>query len=156
VAGRRTLTELRPLQDDDLERLAAWLPRTTAELGCQRWASEEALRTAAGKEGVLAVVEGEPVGFVAYEIGSLSPDAARIELLAISPDRRRLGIGSRAVLALERRLARTSKQMYVLVSSELGLAFYFWLRLGYRPLTQREWPASPQAGPAIWLVRALA
>ena len=154
MVGRRTLT-LRPLREDDLPELACWLPKTAAGLGCRRWASEEALEDAAAEDGVLIAAEGEPVGFLAYEVGAPERDAARVRLLAVAPGRRRLGVGSRAALALERRLAGSSARIYVPVPAKLGLAFYFWLRLGYRPLTQREWPAPPEEPPAAWMVRSL-
>ncbi len=54
-----------------------------------------------------------------------------------------------------KRLRRSSRRVYVLVPSKLGLALYFWLRLGYRPLTQREWPAGPESTPSVWMMRDL-
>ena len=81
--------------------------------------------------------------------------AAHVKLLAVAPDKRRLGIGGRAALALERRLRRSAKRLYVLVPSRIGIALYFWLRLGYRPLTQRDWPEAPADAPSTWMVREL-
>ncbi len=155
MAGRRTLTKLRPLREGDLAGLARWLPQTAADLGCPRWASEERLRDAVDEQGVLVAVEGEPVAFVAYETSAPKRSSARVRLLAVAPGQRRLGIGGRAALALEKRLAGSSKRLYVLVPANAGLTFYFWLRLGYRPLTQREWPAAPEEPPAAWMVRSL-
>ncbi len=143
--------ELRSLRAADLPALAAWLPRAAAEIGCRRWDSEGALRTAVGKKSALV----GPDCFVAIEAGAPARDAARVDFLAVAPGRRRLGIGGRAALAVEQRLASSTACVYVNVPATLGLALYFWLRLGYRPLTQRDWPAPPEAPPSIWMVREL-
>ena len=156
MARRRTVTELRPLREGDVPSLARWLPRAASELGCDIWASEEALRWAVAREGVLVVEEGGPLGLLAYEVGAPQPGAACIRLLIVEPTHRRLGVGSRAALALEERLAGSAERCYVSVPSRLGLAFYFWLRLGYQPLTQREWPAPSGEKPSVWMVRPLA
>lgn len=146
---------LRSLRASDLPSLSAWLQRVAAELGCDRWADEEALRDGFGASDVLLYSDKRGDAFVAYQTATPLPDSARIELLAVAPAQRRLSTGSRAALALERRLSRSSKRVYVLVPSKLGLALYFWLRLGYRPLTQREWPASPESTPSVWMMREL-
>ena len=142
---------LRPLRTADIPALAVWLPRAAAEARCQRWAREDALPAAVGREGALVADDC----FLAYELGSPQPQAATVQLLAVAPGRRRLGTGSLAALALERRLRLSASGIYVLVPAQLGLALYFWLRLGYRPLTQAEWPARPERGPAVWMVRGL-
>jgi len=73
----------------------------------------------------------------------------------VAPDRRRLGTGHRSALALETRLPASIRRVYVSIPARLGLALYFWLRLGYRPLTQRDWPAAPDDAPGVWMVREL-
>jgi GNAT superfamily N-acetyltransferase len=148
--------ELRAVGKDDLASLAEWLPGTAAELGCARWADEDAIAEPRDGNRLLIAEQGVLEGFVEYQVGIPQRDAARIRLLAVRSDRRRLGIGSRAVLAVEERLRRTAARCFVLVPAKLGLAFYFWLRLGYRPLNQREWPASPEEREAVWMVRPLA
>ena len=147
---------LRPVVERDLAPLAEWLPSTAAELGCERWASEDALHSAVAQDGMLIADQRGPLGFVDFELGAPRRDSVRVRLLAVRPDQRRLGVGSRAALALEERLRQSASRCYVLVPARLGLALYFWLRLGYRPLTQREQPAPPEAPPAVWLVRSLA
>jgi ribosomal protein S18 acetylase RimI-like enzyme len=146
---------LRPLRASDLPALSDWLPRTAAELGCDRWADEQALRGALATAGKLLYSDERGEAFVAYATHTPLPHSARIDLLAVAPGRRRLGSGSRAALALERRLARSIERVYVLVPSRLGLALYFWLRLGYRPLTQRDWPAAPDTDTSAWMMREL-
>jgi GNAT superfamily N-acetyltransferase len=147
--------ELRPVREEDLASFAGWLPHAAAGLGCDGWSSEAALREAIGRHDVLAAVEGEPIGLLVYEAGSPRPDATRVRLIVVEPDRRRLGTGSRAALALEERLADTAERIYVCVPARLGLAFYFWLRLGYQPLTQAAWPSPPEDPPSAWMVREL-
>ena len=154
MAGRRTLTtQLRPVRASDIELLSAWLPLAAREAGCEHWASTEALRETVPRPNTL--VGGRPgiESFVAYELAAPRRDAAQIVFLAVTPDRRRLGIGQRAVFTLERRLARSAARCFVLVPARLGLALYFWLRLGYRPLTQAGSPTQQEAG--LWLVRQL-
>lgn len=147
--------KLRPLREADLASLSPWFPRVAADLACDAWAGDGALRRAVGQDDILAAVEHGPAGILSYEIDAPDKDSARIRLLAIDPSRRRLGIGSRAALALEKRLAGKVGRIYVTVPSKLGLAFYFWLRLGYQPLTQSQWPAPPEEPPSAWMVRPL-
>lgn len=146
---------LRPIRTSDLETLACWLPRAAAEAGCERWADERALTEAVGSKHVLVDRANAADSFVAYEMGAPEGDAAQVVFLAVAPDRRRAGSGSGAVLALERRLARSARRCYAPVPARLGLALYFWLRLGYRPLTQAAWPRPPAEAPAVWMVRTL-
>lgn len=154
MAGQRTLSELRPLREADIAALS-WLPTVARDIGCDRWASEDDLLGAISASNVLAVVEHSPLGLLAYDTGTPHKNAARIRFLAVEPARRRLGVGSRAALALEVRLRSSTKDIYVTVPARLGLAFYFWLRLGYRPLTQKDWPARPEETPSVWMVRSL-
>ena len=145
---------LRPLRASDLVSLSGWLPRVAAEAGCDRWANDAALRSATSS--ALLYRDERSEAFVAYDAGAPLPGCARIELLAVPPERRRLGMGGRAALALERRLARSMRRLYVRVPSRIGIALYFWLRLGYRPLTQREQPVAPEGGDvSVWMARKL-
>jgi hypothetical protein len=91
-----------------------------------------------------------------------APDAgaAIIPLLAIAPNRRFVGLGGEAGLALEAQIrARWGAQrIYAPVPDGRGLAVYFWLRLGYRPLQLSEapWPLaglSAEPRPGIWMLR---
>ena len=146
---------LRPIRTSDLETLASWLPHTAAEAGCERWADEAALIDAIASKPVLVDGANPTESFVAYETGAPERNAVQVVFLAVAPGRRRVGSGSGAVLALERRLARSARRCYVQVPARLGLAPYFWLRLGYRPLTQAEWPRLPAEAPAVWMARTL-
>jgi GNAT superfamily N-acetyltransferase len=155
--SRREGVALRPARAADIEPLSAWLPQVAAAVGCARFANEDALRDALREPNVLLGDEHDaPACLLHYEVCAPLPDAARVRLLAVDPARRRLGIGGRAAMALEERLVKKACRLYVAVPSELGLALYFWLRLGYRPLTQAEWPAPPDRAPSTWMVRELA
>jgi GNAT superfamily N-acetyltransferase len=145
---------LRSLRTSDAIWITTWLPAIASAIGCERWSSEEALRDSVGRADVLLYHDDAGEAFVAYALDTPRRGAARIDLLAVAPDKRRLGIAGRAAIALEKRLARTTKQIYVAVPSTIGLALYFWLRLGYRPLIQRDWPAPIEAN-STWMVREL-
>ena len=147
--------KLRPLRAADIDTLSHWLQRAAAEANCERWSSKAALREATGQGHILVVSEDGPRALLEYETESPARGAAQVRFLAVEPERRRLGIGGRAALALERRLGPSVSRLYVLVPERLGLALYFWLRLGYRPLTQRESSAPPEDGAAAWMVRKL-
>jgi GNAT superfamily N-acetyltransferase len=141
---------LRPLRKADVASLATWLPKTAADAGCEHWSNETALRDALGEDRAL-VTDG---CFLALEAGVPREDALRIDFLAVPPGLRRLGTGSRSALALEKRARRSVDAIYVLVPARLGLALYFWLRLGYRPLLQPDWPAEV-AEASVWMKRTV-
>lgn len=147
--------ELRQLAERDLPALASWLPATAREAGCDRWSSPEALRPAVGSTDVLVGEARDGLSFLEYAAGQPARGAALVRFLAVPPDRRRLGTGHRSALALEARLPASIKRAYVSIPAGLGLALYFWLRLGYRPLTQSDWPVAPKDAPAVWMVREL-
>jgi GNAT superfamily N-acetyltransferase len=141
---------LRPVHKSDIETLATWLPKIAAGAGCKRWASEAALPHALAGAGALVSDDC----FLAYRAGTPLPRAAKIEFLAVPPGRRRLGIGSRAALAIEKQLRRSVDGIYVAVPARLGLALYFWLRLGYRPLLQPDSPSRLDDA-SVWMMRKL-
>jgi GNAT superfamily N-acetyltransferase len=155
---------LRPLRAKDIEPLA-WLPAVAEKSGYDHWAAEDALAAAiretplSGDQAsachTLCIDEDGPQGIIEYAIDAPVADAAHVRFLAVDPSRRRLGIGGRAALALERRLKRTVERVYVAVPARIGIALYFWLRLGYRPLSQADWPAEPEGPPSTWMLREL-
>ena len=143
------LHSIRPI---DAERLATWLPDVAADASCADWADPAALTNSLHDPQVLT--DDSSTAFHAFELASPVQSAARVDFLAVSPEKRRLGIGGCTALALERRLRGKAKRVYTLVPASIGLGLYFWLRLGYKPLTQGEWPATPKsAAPSIWMKR---
>lgn len=145
---------LHSIRPADAERLATWLPGVAAEADWADWADPDALSRSVHDPQVLT--DESSTVFLAYELASPILSAARVDFLAVSPEERRLGIGGRTALALERRLRGKTKSVYTLVPASIGLALYFWLRLGYQPLTEREWPVTRESTePSIWMKRDL-
>ena len=84
---------------------------------------------------------------------------ATIPFLAVDPARRFRGLGGEAGLALAAHLRSSGvSRVYAPVPDGRGLALYFWLRLGFRPLLQGESPgpllglkAEPVRG--VWMLQ---
>lgn len=145
--------KLHAIQRADIERLSSWLPDVAADVNCEPWTNAQALTKTKGSSSALTNDTG--TAFVAFLPETPDVHSARVEFLAVRPDQRRLGIGGRTALALERRLRNTTQRLYTLVPASIGLALYFWLRLGYCPLTQETWPEPTSNLPAVWMVRDL-
>ncbi len=104
--------------------------------------------------------DGTPMGLALVRMDTPSPGDAIIAFLAMQPERRYRGLGGEAGLAVER-LVRDRlgvRCVYVGVPEGRGLAVYFWLRLGFRPLSIAEAPNAPlgltgESLPGIWMVR---
>jgi ribosomal protein S18 acetylase RimI-like enzyme len=98
---------------------------------------------------LLAVSLGEgdrPIGVVEYRVGVPEDGWLGFRSVAVEPGLRGLGLDSEAVRlvedhALERGLA---SRFWAGVHHNDGLGFYFWVRLGYRPVRADEdlWPGS--------------
>ena len=109
-------------------------------------------------EGVsISDAEASSIGIA---VVMLTGRTATVPFLAIEPARRFRGLGGEAVLALERHLRARMRveTVYAPVPEARGLAVYFWLRLGYRPLLQAEEPdqrpgLGDEALRGIWLAR---
>ena len=85
---------------------------------------------------------------------------AAIPFISIDPNRRYRGLGGEATLALERHLRGRFgvEKVYAPIPDWRGLAVYFWLRQGFRPVTFSEapWPLIGLIGdprPGIWMLR---
>ena len=116
----------------------------------------------AGEAVLISRVEGPAIG-LAVAIKDL-PELgwACVPLIGIALAERFRGLGGEAGLALERRISECWGAPGVLapVPEGRGLAVYFWLRLGYRPLRRAEarWPLvglNDKAGAGIWMRRDL-
>ncbi len=143
---------LHTVRHSDVERLAAWLPDVARQAGCPRWASADALVEKAGSSHVLT--NDDISGFIAFQTTAPERDAAQVDFLAVAPGQRRLGIGGSMALGVERRLKSKAARLYALVPASIGLALYFWLRLGYRPLARQDSPAMP-SNESVWMVRTI-
>ncbi len=76
--------------------------------------------------------------------------------LAVAEAQRAFGFGGAAVPLIERQAAKSGSTFArVRVPATNGVALYFWLRLGYRPLASGSWPAPGGAQAGTWMVREL-
>ena len=144
---------LHTIRRSDVERLAAWLPAVAEEAQCPRWTPPDALHEAVG--GLHVLTNDDRSAFIAFQTAAPERDAAQVEFLAVAPGQRRLGIGGNIALDVERRLKRKAERLYALVPASIGLALYFWLRLGYRPLARKDSPAIPTSTKSVWMVRII-
>lgn len=76
--------------------------------------------------------------------------------LAVAEAQRAFGYGGAAVPLIERQTAKLGATLArVRVPATNGVALYFWLRLGYRPLASGTWSAPGGAYAGTWMVRDL-
>ena len=153
VTGRIALS---PLTDEALGGMP-WLEAALAP----EWSLEALEAARVRSEGLLiSDLEGTPVGLALVRLDIPSPGDATLVFLAMQPERRYRGLGGEAGLAVEQLLReRTGAcRVYAGVPEGRGLAVYFWLRLGYRPLGTAEGPHLPlglmgESRPGIWMLR---
>lgn len=92
----------------------------------------------------------ETVGAVA---ATREGDSLRWTWLAVGAAWRAMGYGGAAVPLVERAAKRRGLvDARVLAPASNGVALYFWLRLGYRPLADAAWP-KPCEG--TWMARTV-
>jgi hypothetical protein len=148
---------LSALAQDAIEPMSAWL---TAALAPD-WRLDDLIAQVEAGNGILISDAGStPIGVAIVLRDCPTAFEATIPFIAIDPTRRFRGLGGEAGLALEQHLRHrhASERLYAPVPDGRGLAVYFWLRLGYRPLLTSESPG-PLIGltagspPGIWLMR---
>jgi GNAT superfamily N-acetyltransferase len=145
-------------------------PLTDAAVGDMPWL-EAALSPEWGLEDFEAAREescgllvsdedGTAMGLALVRFDAPSAGNAVISFLAMQPERRYRGLGGEAGLAVERLLRERlgARCVYVGVPEGRGLAVYFWLRLGFRPLSIAQAPKASlgltvHSMPGIWMVR---
>ena len=126
------------------------------------WALADLLPHVEAGRGVL-ISDGttdETVGAAVVLLDVPAKQAVSVPFIAIDPSRRFRGLGGEAGLVLERYLRETHGvgAVYAPVPDGRGLAVYFWMRLGYRPLSAADAPG-PLVGltdstrTGIWLLR---
>lgn len=137
-----------------LEAMEAWLALALA----REWRFEQVRDAVEAGNGVLvADLAGESIGLVIVD--AVEHGDAGVGLISIDPARRYRGLGGEAGLALERHLRSNHgvERVYASVPDTRGLAVYFWLRLGYRPLTMSSAPGPVESLGAplegIWMLR---
>jgi len=137
---------LHPALVADETWLDGWLPAVAASVGY------EAERGRAKR----AIIErdGAPVGVLMHREHAPRRGTAIIELVATPPEHARRGAGMEAAALLEEQLrARGFRTIYAPATAIHGIAMYFWIRLGYRPLLRGEWPCEREG--VAWLLRRL-
>lgn len=141
---------------EDIEAMQ-WL----AEALRPEWAPADLMpHVEAGRAALISNRGGKRIGLAVGLAGQPEPGQACVPFLAIEPDERFRGLGGEAGLALERHLRRRwgARRVLAPVPEQRGLAVYFWLRLGFRPLTRSEapWPLAGlgrENGPGVWMAR---
>ncbi len=100
------------------------------------------------------VRDGRDVGLLAYLLHQPRRDAAIIELVATPAANARRGSGAAAVALAEGELEAVGvHDIYAPAPAAHGIAMYFWIRLGYRPLLRPEWPCDREG--VAWLRRTI-
>jgi GNAT superfamily N-acetyltransferase len=153
AAGRVRLSALTP---EALARMAGWLPASLAP----EWTLtdlESALEAATGV--LISDADETPIGLALVRLDAPAAGCASVPLITIDPERRFRGLGGEAGIALDRHMRASGfEKVYAAIPDGRGLAVYFWLRLGFRPLTTPEWPG-PVTGllgesrAGIWMLR---
>lgn len=154
IGNRIVLTQL------SVEALAAmpWLAGSLAP----DWAPDALERAVDAEQAVLiADASGAPIGAAVVAINEPETGMAAIPFISIDPVRRYRGLGGEGALALERHIRSQFgvEKVCAAIPDWRGLAVYFWLRQGYRPVTLAEapWPLVGLGGEAragIWMLRA--
>jgi hypothetical protein len=149
--------QLSGLSREALVGMEGWLAGALAP----DWGVEELRAAVDANEGVMIGDEkGEAIGVAVVVVDAPVKGAVMVPFLAIEPSRRFRGLGGEAGLALERHVRQRLgvERVYAPAPDGRGLAVYFWLRLGYRPLTQSEAPGpvvglSGEEMRGMWMVR---
>jgi hypothetical protein len=153
--GRIRLSRLTP---NALREMQDWLTLSLAP----DW-PEYALE-AATEQGHAVLIEeaatSTAIGAAVAVLDAPQQGTAAIPFVSVDPARRYRGLGGEATLALERHLRSRFdlSSVYAPIPDWRGLAVYFWLRQGYRPVTSAEapWPLTGLVGdprPGIWMLR---
>jgi GNAT superfamily N-acetyltransferase len=113
---------------------------------------------AAGNGVLISDSEGAAIGLAVVLKDLPAAGSATVPFLAVDPDRRFRGLGGEAALALDGHLrSQGFEKVYAPVPDGRGLAVYFWLRLGFRPLTMPDSPGPlvglSSAPQGIWMLR---
>ncbi len=152
------MLRLRPFVDVDAAWLDGWIAPVAASVGYREMeggTASLAKRLDDGAVHARVIVRDDiDVGLIVYRIGAPRAGAAIIEIVAVPAECARRGSGMSAVALVEDelRLARVDV-VYAPAPAMHGIAAYFWIRLGYRPLLLPEWPCE-RSGIA-WLLREL-
>jgi GNAT superfamily N-acetyltransferase len=139
-----------------LEGMTPWLEAALAP----EWTLAELEAPVAAGNGVLISDRDDAaIGVAVVLPNAPSAGCTTIPFLGVEPARRFRGLGGEAGLGLDRWLRdKGYEKVYAPVPDGRGLAVYFWLRLGFRPLTKPQWPGpliglSQRPVRGIWMLR---
>jgi hypothetical protein len=152
---------LRPVVDADVPWLDGWLAPVAASVryGDVNGAGPglsliERMRAEPSLRARIIARDGDDAGLVVYRVDAPRRGAAIIEIIATPPKQARRGSGMSAEAAVEDELrAAAVRVVYASAPVVHGIATYFWIRLGYRPLLRGEWPCERPG--VAWLAREL-
>jgi hypothetical protein len=135
---------LRALRESDVGAIASWHAKAILLAGSSISLSD----LVDPSERLLVLTEEadrEPVGLLSVALDNPEPGWATVVLLAIAaPECRDLAV--QAVALLEADLRQEARHIRAAAPLDVGLALYFWLRLGYRPTV---------SGERLWMTREL-
>lgn len=131
------------------------LTRETAEAAVGDWYGDERMRAEVDSDDSPVVVADDGESVVGFAHGVVSPTegAGTVLRLYVDPDRRREGVGSTLLEAIERRLAEDCHRLRatVLAANETGRAFY--RAAGYEESGESETTIGGEQYPEVVLER---
>ena len=137
---------LSPPLERDIEAIARWYDKATMLAGSPTPLNE--LLDSTGRRRTLVLTDGtnrEPVGLILVALDDPEPGWATVNQLAIARQEER-DMAALGIALLETGLGQEATRIRAAVPADVGLALYFWLRLGYRPIA---------AGGRLWMMRDL-
>ncbi len=155
------------MRSADYAAVAPWLVEAVAAVDGVKLSSDPRATPAAFEHLVSArwpgatveavlMNDGAVVGMLAWRRSTSttrSSEGLVIEALAVRAGLRNLGYGAEAVYRLES--AHPDARVYAAIPRTNGLAIYFWLRVGYRPVRLDEDAALVHDSDRLWMVNAL-
>jgi hypothetical protein len=148
-------TVLRDISPADAAWLDSWLGACASAVGyvaIEPGAPFASLQRCLG-DGLTArvIVAGQDVGIATYRIAGAQ---GTIEFIGVQTQHARRGFGHRAATLVEDAMRNVGvARNFAPAPEHHGIALYFWIRLGYRPLLRSEWPCARDG--VAWLARDL-
>ena len=149
-SGRAVSVVLRAVSGDDAAWNGGWLPAAAALVGYKGGGDAKCGRGKALATTRIIERDGERVGVLIYRLHTPKRGGGIIELIATPPEHARRGSGMKAAALVEDELhAQGVREIYAPAPAAHGIAMYFWIRLGYRPLERAAWPCAREG--VVWL-----
>ena len=136
---------LHPLREGGAAAIAGWYGKAILLAGSLLPVGDLFDSTDRQRTLILEAHTEEPAGVMAVALDNPEPGWATVTLLAIAAQEQR-DLAAEAIALLEARLRGEASHIRAAVPLDVGLALYFWLRLGYRPVV---------SGQRLWMMRDL-